>query len=222
LSLRTAIINLIISLGLVGAVVIVGVGAKMWRKPPPSALKAVPLQGPTSTEPPKASEKFALLSQPQLLDVRGDQADRLLIRHADGEHEFALYFVEALGGPTASAELVEDQARWFRCESRDIRSLGQDAALYASQQLRAHSMEVLTRWEPTPDRRAYYALVFVKRSQGSASLGEQLLRQGFARVGGLTTPLPGDTREMAAYLADLKQMDATARSARLGIWGRSQ
>lgn len=224
MTLRSAIVNLIISMAIVAAVVLVAVGAKFWRQKPELALKAVPLSAdPAKPLEPQASEKFVLLSQPTLIDVRGDQADRLRIRHSEGEHDFALYFIEALGGPNAEASLVEEQARWFRTEARDVRSVGQDAALYAAQLLRGHSIEVLTRWEPTDQGKGcYYALVFVKMAQGSASLGEQLLGQGFARVGGLMTALPSDNRELAAYLMDLKLMDEKARKARLGIWGRSR
>lgn len=203
--------------------VVVGVGARLWRKKPAVTVKAVPLSSdPADQGQPQISEKFVLLTQPQLVDVRGDQADRLRIRHSSGAHDFALYFVEALGGPTAEAGLVQDQAGWFGCEPAEIRSVGQDAALYVAQLLRGHRIEVLTRWEPVPQLKGcFYALVFVKTAQGSVNLGEQLIRQGFARIGGRMNELPGDPRELPDYLADLRIFNDKARSARLGIWSKA-
>ena len=54
----------------------------------------------------------------------------------------------------------------------------------------------------------------------STYLQDLLVKQGYARVDGATTPLPDDHRTIESYLAELREDAAYARVKKLGIWAK--
>ena len=64
----------------------------------------------------------------------------------------------------------------------------------------------------------YYALVFT--ADGS-DLAELLVRNGLARIYGTRTRLP-DGRDSRTFLAHLSELEAQAKTARRGGWGKAK
>jgi endonuclease YncB( thermonuclease family) len=81
---------------------------------------------------------------------------------------------------------------------------------------------VLTRWEKTPDGR-YYALIWVEYEKDKWKyLSELLVRRGYARVDGLTTPIPNTKLNEDDYLQLLQMGAKYARQNKLGIWSKAK
>jgi endonuclease YncB( thermonuclease family) len=132
------------------------------------------------------------------------------------------YFIDALETTSTHPTRVQDQARYFgKAAPADVTLTGKEALEYVSTLLRTRPFHVLTRWELVPNMDRYYALIFVEYEKGKWTyLSDLLVRQGFARVDGVTTALPDDPRDETAYLVDLKQHASYARQKRVGIWAK--
>jgi hypothetical protein len=80
---------------------------------------------------------------------------------------------------------------------------------------------VLTRWEKVPNTERYYAIIRVEYEPGKwAYLADLLMRQGYARINGLQTPLPDNTPTVENYIGELMTHAKYARQKKLGIWSR--
>ena len=44
------------------------------------------------------------------------------------------------------------------------------------------------------------------------------MQKGYARIHGVTTPLPNDARDLITYLNELKRLGQSARAAKAGVW----
>jgi endonuclease YncB( thermonuclease family) len=53
-------------------------------------------------------------------------------------------------------------------------------------------------------------------------LADLLVQQGFARVAGVTTSLPSDTRSLNDYALELQALRKQAEQRKAGIWAASK
>jgi endonuclease YncB( thermonuclease family) len=67
------------------------------------------------------------------------------------------------------------------------------------------------------NHRRYYAIVLTADGH---DLNELLVSAGLARIYGTRTPLP-DGRDSRTYLARLAELEAQAKTARRGGWGKA-
>ena len=81
----------------------------------------------------------------------------------------------------------------------------------------------MTRWEQVPERSRFYALVLVEITPGKwVYLADLLVQQGFARVAGVTTNLPSDSRSVNDYALELQTLRKQAEQRKAGVWAASQ
>jgi endonuclease YncB( thermonuclease family) len=226
--LRDTLLNLAITAVLVLIVVLGGILLKESRPAPPAAvpvkLAGVPGESLPSEGgwPKEVEEKFLIFPRPTLVESRANEADTLRIRLGNDEHIFVLYFVDALEASMNHPQKVAEQARYFgRTNERVITSTGVEAAAYVTELLKTHPFEVITRWERVPNTLRYYALIRYVREDGQrVYLMDLLLRKGYAWLNSVDTPLPGDTRDLPTYYAELKSLARKAREEKQGVWAK--
>jgi endonuclease YncB( thermonuclease family) len=231
MQLRQALINLAITCALVLLVVLIALFLRS-RQPPPVAVpiaKATQVQGTqtassvdTKHKARPVAARFLTFPNPELADTGTLEADTLQFRLSDGQPVFSLYFVDALEAAVQSSGQIADQARYFgKASPEAIVETGKEALAYVTSLLKTKTFHLLTRWERSPSTERYYALILVEYEKGRWTyLSDLLVRQGFARVSGVTTPLPDDKRSLDTYLNELKNHAKYAREKRLGIWAK--
>lgn len=231
---RETITNLAITCGVVFFVAVIAVVLKANRPPPvaiPVAVSpvvkseksnvAVPANA-SGKMPRKASERFLTFPNPSLVDSAVGEADTFQFR-IDGEVQtFILYYVDALDSSSLHSQRVGGQAAFFgKATPEAVMETGKQAYAYVMDMLKTRPFHLLTRYEAQPNSERYYALILVEYESGKWTyLSDLLVRQGFARVDGITTPLPDDKRTVDSYLAELRNHARYAREKRLGIWAK--
>lgn len=226
--IRDTLLNLAIAAVLVLIVVLGGILLKESR-PAPAAAVPVRMAGVPGESLPReggrprpVTDAFQIFSSPEvtLVESRANEADTLRLRIGAEEIVFVLYFVDALEASMTHPQRVADQARYFgRTQEKNIVSVGGEAAAHVAELLKTRPFEVMTRWERVPNTLRYYALIRFKQADGRSDyLMSHLLRQGYARLGGVETPLPDDPRDLPSILVDLVALSRQARERRQGIW----
>jgi endonuclease YncB( thermonuclease family) len=187
--------------------------------------KAVPVTQPSvptgSTKPIRDSfEQFPAVT---LVQTPDNEPDTFKVNLGTaGEHVFTLYFVDALETNFKQTKRIKEQSAHFAGATTEaIVETGRDAMKTVQQELGTRPFRLLTRWEKHPETQRYLALVLVQlENEQWTYLGDLLLRQGFARVQGISTPLPDDSRALEDYNAELRTHAKFAKDRRLGIWAR--
>ncbi|SKA84243.1 hypothetical protein SAMN02745166_00995 [Prosthecobacter debontii] len=226
MSLRDTLLNLAITAVLVLIVVLGGILLKESRSAPARAMpvKVAGVPGETLPDeggaPNPVEEKFLIFPKASLVESRANEADTLRIRIGNDEYIFVLYFVDALEATMTHPQRVAEQARYFgHTTEKVITSTGEEAAAYVTELLKTRPFEVLTRWERVPNTLRYYALIRFLREDGHrVYLMDLLLRKGYARLDGVDTALPGDSRDLPTYLAELMALGRRAREEKEGVW----
>lgn len=222
MKLRDALLNLAITAALVLVIVLVALVLKRSRPAVPKAIPVTP-GGVASYDGGKpVKEVFEILPQAELIETRANEADTLRFRVGAEEHVLVLYFIDAVDASLTHPQRVNDQARWFGgVSTQRVVEAGVEALQFVRDLLVSKPYEVLTRWERVPNTSRYYALVRVEIEPGRrVYLADLLMRAGYARIGGVTTYLPEDSRSETDYLLNLKKLGDQAREARLGVWAK--
>ncbi len=226
--LRDTLLNLAITCVLVLIVVLVAI---LLRESRPAPVAAVPV-GVAQVPPGQSADagrsplpEFKVFPKARFIESRANEADTLRFKVSDteDEHVFVLYFVDALDTTSTHPQRVQEQARYFGVSSQRVIEEGQRAAAYVTKLLKEHPCSVMTRWEEVPGLSRYYALVLVEISAGKwVYLADLLVQQGYARVAGVTTSLPSDSRSMNEYALELQTLRKRAEQQKEGIWAASK
>ncbi|MBL9116110.1 MAG: thermonuclease family protein [Verrucomicrobiaceae bacterium] len=224
--------NLLITIGVVLTVTLLAIAFKKQpvreeRTGPQGALpKAEPVgvAKPVSAENIKpVAESFEEFPNATLINTPDNEPDTFKVQTGrSGELVFTLYFVDALETSFKQTRRIKEQATHFEDATTEaIVETGRDAMTTVTQLLSARPFRLLTRWERDPDSKHYLALVLVQTDNGNWTyLADMLVRQGFARVHGISTRLPDSGRALEDYNAELRTHAKYARDRKLGIWAR--
>lgn len=183
--------------------------------------KAVPV-GQRIFEPHSyKSGAFWVLSAPQFVVTRSNDADTLRIRSGPREDVFVLYGVDAAQAAWTHPRRIADQAAYFRGVTQPkVLDVGARALAWVTQLLTSHPFIVYTKWARVPDTERYYAFVRVQIDGRQQDLGELLVRNGFAAPNG---PVPDAVPEVGRtpddYLRMLQRIQSQAKASRAGLWG---
>ncbi len=225
--LRDTLLNLAITSVLVLIVVLVAILLKESRPMPlpavPVGVAQLPPGSGTSTTAPLP--EFKVFPKARLIESRTNEADTLRIKVSDteDEHVFVLYFVDALDTSLTHPQRVQEQGRYFGVSSQRAIEEGQKAAAYVTQLLKQQPFTVMTRWEEVPGLSRFYALILVEMGAGKwVYLADLLVQQGYARVAGVTTSLPSDSRSLNDYALELQALRRQAEQRKAGIWAASK
>lgn len=217
-----------------GVVLVVGVLAVVFRPDPPATIPrsptgevpaAIPVSSTSvvpSGQSQAALEKFETYMRTRLVAATGNEADVLRINIGEGEHVFALYFADALeAGFTHPQRLAEQSAYFSGATQEAVVETGREALKAVTELLHSRPFKVQTRWEKLSGTDRILALVQVQMVDGRwTHLADILVGRGYARVEGVATTLPEDSRSLEQYVAELRGLAKSARERRLGIWSR--
>ena len=136
-----------------------------------------------------------------------------------GEHEFVLrlYFVDAPEATLRYPERTREQSEYFGVTLDETLRAGRQATLVVRQRLQT-PFTVWTRWASAGGRTKtprYYGFVEVE----GHSLAELLVREGLARMKGVTAT--GPTGESRVVRETLETLERTAKAHKRGIWATS-
>jgi endonuclease YncB( thermonuclease family) len=221
MKLRDALMNLAITAVLVLVIVLVALVLKKSKAAVPKAIPVNPANLTIADQNARpVRETFELLDKTTLVETRANEADTLRFRTGADENIFVLYFVDAIEASTSHPQRINEQARWFgNVNDRLLVETGVEALNYVRDLLKSRPYQVLTRWEQVPNSTRYYALIRVEIQPGKGVyLADLLMQAGYARVQGVTTPLPNDSRDEVAYMLELKNHGDRARTNKAGIW----
>jgi endonuclease YncB( thermonuclease family) len=231
---RETLTNLAITLAVILAVAVLSVMLKAGRPTPvaiPVAVSPVVPQeqsivaspaAAVNKTPRKVSDRFLTFPNPELVTSATGEADMFQFRIGGEVVPFSLYFVDALESTDLHPQRLGGQAKYFgKASLPDVMASGREAFAFVMNLLKTKPFFLLTRWEQQSSTDRYYALILVEDSKGKPTyLQDILVKQGYARVDGATTPLPDDHRTVESYLAELREDAAYARMRKLGIWAK--
>jgi endonuclease YncB( thermonuclease family) len=225
MQLRETLLNLAITSVLV---LIVALVAVLLRESRPGPVAAIPIAVAQPTLEPEqvrtSGPEFDRLMDVAFVDSRANEADTLRFRIGRKEEVFRLYYIDALEASWTHPQRIAEQSRYFGHASReDVVAVGEEAVRYVAQLLATKPYQVLTRWESVPNLARYYALIIVEMKPGEwVYLSDLLIQKGFARLNGVTTYLPEDSRSIETYIHELQGLARDARSQKRGIWAKVQ
>lgn len=226
--LRDTLLNLAITCVLVLIVVLVAILLKESRPVPVSAVPVPVAQLPPDQQGGAGARplpEFKVYPKARLIESRTNEADtlRIKVNDTEDEHVFVLYFVDALDTSLTHPQRVQEQGRYFGVTSQRAVEEGQRAVAYVTKLLKEHPFTVMTRWEEVPGLSRYYALILVEITPGKwVYLADLLVQQGYARVAGVTTALPSDSRSLSDYALELQTLRKQAEQRKAGIWAASR
>jgi endonuclease YncB( thermonuclease family) len=222
---RDTLLNLAITCVLVLIIVLVAILLKESRPAPLQALPVMMAQVPAGQASRAPLPEFKIFPKAKLIESRANEADTLRIKVSDteDEHIFVLYFVDAPDISLTHPQRVQEQGRYFGVSSQRVIEEGQRAANYVTQLLKQQPFTVMTRWEEVPGLSRYYALILVEISPGKqVYLADLLVQQGYARVAGVTSSLPADSRSINDYALELQELRRRSQQSKAGIWAASK
>lgn len=168
---------------------------------------------------------YEVLENCTLVNNRRNDGDSFFVKHAEGETEFRLYYVdcpesryrEYSNGDT-NGKRIKSQGQYFGNLDRDTTTeLGLAAKSFVRDLLKKQNFTVITKWENvfSPQRR--YAFVVVQYQGKLVYLHELLVEKGLARIHTKPATMPNG-RSSRDQLKILKGLEASAKSAGLGGW----
>lgn len=191
------------------------------EKPEGAAPKAVPV-GQRIYEPRSyKSGAFWVLSRPQFVETRSNDADTLRIKSGPKEDVFVLYGVDAAQVTWTHPKRIAAQAAYFGGVTEPtVLRVGAQALAWVTQLLTSHPFIVYTKWDKVPETERYYAFVRVQMDGKQHDLGELLVKNGFAAPNGpAPDAVPEAGRTPDDYHRALQKFLSQAKAAGAGVWG---
>lgn len=164
--------------------------------------------------------EFWVLSNPQLVEARSNDADTLRIKSGPKEDVFVLYGADAAQATWTHPRRVSDQAAYFGGVSQNrVLDVGSRALAWVTQLLATRPFIVYTKWSRVPETERYYAFVRVEVDGKQHDLGEMLVKNGFAAPNGpAPDEMPEAGRTPADYHHSLQRVLSQAKAERAGVW----
>jgi DNA uptake protein ComE-like DNA-binding protein len=166
----------------------------------------------------EGSKEWVVLKDCRLIANPANDGDSFHVSSGVKEYLFRLYFVDAPETDEMTPRRLVDQAKYFAITVQQAIEVGQAAKAFTQQKL-SQPFTVFTHMSDAMGQsrlERFYA--FVETRDGD--LGEQLVRNGLARVYGFKATPPGLTSSRVE-LVKLQQLEDQARQERIGAWGAS-
>jgi endonuclease YncB( thermonuclease family) len=190
-------------------------------KPGDAAPEAVPVVQRIFEPHSYKSGAFWVLSSPQFVVTRSNDADTLRIKSGPREDVFVLYGVDAAQVTWTHPRRIAGQAAYFGGVTQPkVLDVGARALAWVTQLLANHPFIVYTKWTRVPETERYYAFVRVQMDGKQQDLGELLVRNGYAAPNGpVPDAVPEVGRKPDDYLRTLQKILSQAKAAGAGVWG---
>ncbi len=190
-------------------------------KPELKIPKAVPVSQQIFEPRSYKSGAFWVLSRPQLVVTRSNDADTLRIKSGPKEDVFVLYGVDAAQVTWTHPSRIASQAEYFGGVTRPkVLDAGAQALTWVTQLLSSHPFIIYTKWTRVPETERYYAFIRVQMDGKQQDLGELLVKNGFAAPNGpAPDAVPEAGRTPEDYRHALQKVLSQAKAAGAGVWG---
>jgi competence protein ComEA len=162
------------------------------------------------------SKEWIVLKGCQLIANPANDGDSFHVSVGAKEYVFRLYFVDAPETDEMTPGRLVKQAKYFAITVPQAIEVGRAAKEFAREKLSDPFTALTHLSDAMGQSRLERFYAFIQTKQGD--LGEQLVRNGLARVYGFKTAPPG-SRESRAELVKLQQFEDTARQEKIGAWG---
>lgn len=164
---------------------------------------------------------FKILGAVRLSENPGNDGDSFHVQHGTQVDVYRLYFVDTCEKSDRFRARLGHQGRYFGdLSERTVLELGEEATEQTLAWLRAEPFEVHTRGESVMNSYRIHAMIrFPEASEGDQWLSERLVRAGLARIYTRGTDLADGTNHYA-FEAHLRDIEAEAKRAKRGAWGR--
>jgi endonuclease YncB( thermonuclease family)/predicted flap endonuclease-1-like 5' DNA nuclease len=164
----------------------------------------------------EGSKEWVVLKDCRLIANPANDGDSFHVSAGEKEYLFRLYFVDAPETDEMTPRRLVDQAKYFAITVPQAIEVGQAAKAFTQEKL-SQPFTVFTRMsDAMGNSRLPREYAFVETREGD--LGEQLVRNGLARVYGFKAAPPGLTSSRIE-LNKLQQCENQARQERIGAWG---
>jgi len=164
----------------------------------------------------EGSKEWVVLKDCRLIANPANDGDSFHVSAGEKEYLFRLYFVDAPETDEMTPRRLVDQAKYFAITVPQAIEVGQAAKAFTQEKL-SQPFTVFTRMsDAMGNSRLPREYAFVETTEGD--LGEQLVRNGLARVYGFKAAPPGLTSSRIE-LNKLQQFENQARQERIGAWG---
>ena len=164
------------------------------------------------------SKEWIVLEDCRLIPNPANDGDSFHVSAGAKEYLFRLYFVDAPETDEMIPRRLVEQAKYFAITVPQAIEIGRAAKEFTRQKL-SDPFTVFTHMSDAMGQsrlERFYAFVQTK----DGDLGEQLVRNGLARVYGFKTTPPG-LKSLRIELNKLEQYENEARQGRVGAWGIS-
>jgi endonuclease YncB( thermonuclease family)/predicted flap endonuclease-1-like 5' DNA nuclease len=162
------------------------------------------------------SKEWIVLKGCRLIANPANDGDSFHVSVGDKEYLFRLYFVDTPETDEMTPSRLVKQAKYFAITVPQAIEVGRAAKEFALEKLSEPFTALTHMSDAMGQSRLERFYAFVETKQGD--LGEQLVRNGLARVYGFKTVPPG-LRESRAESAKLQQFEDAARQEKIGAWG---
>ena len=162
------------------------------------------------------SKDWIVLNNCRLIANPANDGDSFHVSVGPNEYIFRLYMVDAPETDEMAPRRLVDQAKYFGITVPQAIEVGRAAKEFTRQKL-SEPFTVFTHMSDAMGQsrlERFYA--YVKTKDGD--LGEQLVRNGLARIYGYKAVPPG-LRNSRVELEKLQQMENQARQEKIGVWG---
>lgn len=170
---------------------------------------------------------YALLKNCRLVDNRRNDGDSFFVRHADGETEFRLYFLDTPESKYKeyrdgknNGERLQQQGRYFNGLNRDETvAVGSAAKTFVKKVLSRKPFKVMTKWESVFGSERCYAFVVFEYKGKERYLHEVLTEEGLGRIHTSGRSMPDGRTTQSQQKSRLKNIERKAKQSKRGAWG---
>ena len=162
------------------------------------------------------SKEWIVLKDCRLIPNPANDGDSFHVSVGPNEYLFRLYFVDAPETDEMTPRRLVEQAKYFAITVPQAIEVGRAAKEFTREKL-SEPFTVFTHMSDAMGQsrlERFYA--FVQTSEGD--LGEQLVRNGLARLYGFKGPPPG-LKSSRIEFDKLQQFENEARQEKIGAWG---
>jgi endonuclease YncB( thermonuclease family) len=176
--------------------------------------------------PEVVDDRYEVLEGCELVTNKRNDGDSFFVKHAGGETEFRLYYVDApesaykeYRNGENNGKRLDQQAEYFGIDREGTVAAGVEAKDLMLYLLEGQPFTVITKWENVYSPERKYAFVVVEETGKEAYLHEILVQNGLARIHTKPTSLPDGTG-VDEQLDKLKSLERSAKAEKRGAWAR--
>jgi endonuclease YncB( thermonuclease family) len=162
------------------------------------------------------SRDWVVLENCRLIVNPANDGDSFHVSAASNEYIFRLYLVDAPETDEMTPARLVEQAKYFGISVPQAIEVGQAAKEFTREKLSQPFIAFTHMSDALGQSRLERFYAFVETKQGD--LGEQLVRNGLARIHGYKAAPPG-LMSSRVELAKLEQFESEARQEKIGGWG---